>query len=528
MSLYVATIGPTKGRIITDGRAMRQGRIATNTKPKALELPGKCLLVTVGSWTASDFSDELSAEKWTSLPVSPFTYYAHRLLGYAQSHSNPDSDDGAFLLIGAVNGQIHLFWQSYVQDAGGVDGLPEGTSAWVNWHETVTRGVSLTADGFFSQQKRDEIQERFRPLSQGDYEHAVTESEKIFHEVRSQNSHCIGGDTFVFDLALVDGQLEIIRQVISEAVQEAATVCSCSGEGSIYNRVKAAALDGNGNPMTLGNNSGDFLKFDGTGTGSIYNSSGTLIAAATKRHVPTVPFSQTNAANANDGETVFFNSGSGTPFLQDSNGNAFPVFANAPGVVLQTQNPPAGLASFYAANITPTSFKVVSKGSGALTNYGITLSDQAGLINVTGGTNTTLDTSTDAYNTNVTQASGVTTQVQFSVSISTILSETSGRPDFGGIYNFVCQVWSGNMGTKLAEGSFSVTVRSTGGTFSNGATLAALSIAASSQFTVRIYQSSNSDNGAASGTTASATGGYTAASSINGVDFTALIIEPWA
>lgn len=299
-------------------------------------------------------------------------------------------------------------------------------------------------------------------------------------------------------------------------------------DGSTYGRVKQSGLDGSGVVMQVGNSSGDYLKFGGSGTGSIYDSGGSLVAPGTKRHVPTTLYSQTNGGTANDGTTVYFNSGDGTPYLKDNNGNAFAHFANTPGIVLQAQNPPSGLASFYASDITPTSFKVVSKGSGSLTNYGITVNDGGGIINPTGGSDTVLDTSTDAYNTAASTSGGTTTQVQLSATINTILSETAGRPDFGGTYQFTAQVWSGDMGTLLASGTFALTVRSTGTAYSNSITLSGLNIAANSAFTCRIFQTSNSDSGAGSSSSAAFTGGYTSSVSVNGVDFIAHITEGWA
>lgn len=236
MSLYVATIARTKGRILTDGCAMRDGKQCRTDLPKARTLPGGCILVTTGSWAASEYAAFLAKndELHTTIApigaavdpkhfVCPFEFYMTLLLCYAQAHPKPDTDksDAEFFLVGPVNDVLNVFCIGYAEDV-----PPE--PQWHHWREEVGNGVSLTANGWF--RNHDEVFHKFRAINLLEtYELMLPETEKVFYEIRAANRRCIGGTTFCFDLTLENGELKTTRTAIPDISSEALLTCEASG-----------------------------------------------------------------------------------------------------------------------------------------------------------------------------------------------------------------------------------------------------------------------------------------------------------
>ncbi len=285
--------------------------------------------------------------------------------------------------------------------------------------------------------------------------------------------------------------------------------------------------------LGLGSSSASHVVVVGTtGSMTLYDGSGNPTGVnPTKRHMGTTLFSQTNGALANDGETIYFNSASGTPYLQDVGGNPFPSFSVAPTVALYSVNPPSNLGQMYPINITPTSFVLAAKTNAQNFAYSVALTNGA---NITLGTAsaTALDTATDAYNTAAVEASGTTTQVSFTVNVKTTsnLADINGKPLgpplYSGGASFVVQVWSGNMGTLVQSATLNINWSSTGSTYSASAALP-VSIAANTAYTVRVYTTNTTAQAGISSFAAAVTGTYSAAVSVNGTDFLALLVERW-
>ncbi|MGC9190130.1 MAG: hypothetical protein ACP5GG_05380, partial [Conexivisphaera sp.] len=288
------------------------------------------------------------------------------------------------------------------------------------------------------------------------------------------------------------------------------------------------------NTWQVGLATGHHLQVTGPGSIALYDGSGNALGAnPTKRHIGSASFSQTNGALANDGETIYFNSADGTPYLQDSDGSAFPVFANPPSVVIHAINPPSTLGQIFAQAITPTSFVLAAKTSAQNFSYTPTLTSSS-VVYDSAYSATTLNTSDDAYNTNVTESSGVTTQVQFSCTVNTTSFATttgSGSTEktsytYSGEVQFEVQVWSGDMGTLLQSATVDVVWQSTGQPYVASITLP-VSIASGAAYTVRVYAISATAVTGVAGCSAAVTATYSAATSVNGCDFIALLIEEW-
>lgn len=130
----------------------------------------------------------------------------------------------------------------------------------------------------------------------------------------------------------------------------------------------------------------------------------------------------------------------------------------------------------------------------------------------------------------ITANGGADTELQASGSISAINVQvtTGGPPAYSGEATFVAQVFNSDMSVILAETEIGVDWSSDGGSYSGGASLGVL-IADGTAFTVRYYATSDLSVvgllGSADAFEPRAT--VSGATSVNGLDFTAFILEGW-
>src|SRR5690348_8884181 len=246
MSLYVATIAPTKARIITDGFAFKKGKLSHTDCRKVFELDGGCVLVHTGGWKTHAYAVWLSQINLNAgIPISPtgaavtgmcpFDTYMHLLYHYSLAHPDPvpEKADGAFKLIGPRDRVFNTFYLAFAAEETSAE-LPK----WENRRTAITHGLSLHADGAF--RERQQLNARFQQIMALDsFEKAVPEMEKAFYEIRSEYP-TIGGTTFIYDLSLTDGKVSIEKQTIP--CDEPVNHEVCSESGLMYNRTLATAL----------------------------------------------------------------------------------------------------------------------------------------------------------------------------------------------------------------------------------------------------------------------------------------------
>lgn len=296
------------------------------------------------------------------------------------------------------------------------------------------------------------------------------------------------------------------------------------------------AVDLNGYVQNLGASGGTTIGATGAGTLGLIDSSGTQIpnAVIPKQVVNTYPFAATNSATrptgANDGDIVYFDQASGPSgclYVVDQNQGVISGIDSPPLITLLPINPPSGLGSFVATNITPESFQISSKTTGSTVTYPSVAMTKAS-ITYNPSYSPTVLTAFDASNTavNQTAAGSFTTSVLVAVALSV---NDTWPPLVSGSISFVAQVWSGNMGTLLASGPLTINWNSRQ-TSAQSSIQLPVNIAEGSAFTVRVYATSDTTGAGGVGLCEVSAVELTVsagASSVNGVNFTGTIIEGW-
>lgn len=251
----------------------------------------------------------------------------------------------------------------------------------------------------------------------------------------------------------------------------------------------------------LGDPAGDCIQINGPGLMQVDSNQAYQI----KRGIATGLFSQANGATANDGETIYFSSADGTPYLLDASGNPFTSFG-APPIVVVHPTPGTILAhstlgTVLATSVTSKSFVLSSKSNGGTSYSAVTL------------------TGSGPWSGSQTPAAA-TTAVKYSATLHTTSQYFYGRPMHTGAVTFTCTATPGG------STSFSVRWASTGQTYVGSTTLS-VAIAANTAISISIT-ATNYGGGDLTSMAPSCTLTLSGSASINGIDFDALILSPWS
>ncbi len=265
-------------------------------------------------------------------------------------------------------------------------------------------------------------------------------------------------------------------------------------DGTTYVRLKGVDSDNTG--LTLGYSGSPQMQIGQNGLITI-STGGHQI----KRTVHTEPLSTANGGNTYpSGETIYFYSSGGTPYLLDDGGNALPTFDHAPAVTLMPNNitPPLQL---YASNVTTTSFVLNAYSSG-------TTKIQTG--NLVNGTLTPISADSGYDYTTIKLSAVVNTADD---------TNSHGAPLYSGTVTI-------NYTVGTTTGSFSISWASTGGSMSGSVSINAP--ASTTSISIEESWSTPLATGIASVTASYTATEMESASPVSNVDFTAIISEPWS